>query len=55
MMFGRQGMAVIAAPTLFFARDELGLSDLLPGMCRANYTIYEWLGIAWYRVKYGER
>jgi len=55
MMFERQGIAVVAAPTLFFAREELGLSDLLPGvegMRRANYALYEWLGIAWYRIRY---
>jgi len=55
MIFEQQGINVVAAPTMFFARNELGLSDLLPGvegMRRANYAIYEWLGIAWYRLRY---
>lgn len=55
MMFEQQGIAVVAAPTLFFARKELGLSDLLPGvegLRRANYASYEWLGIVWYRIRY---
>lgn len=56
MMFEQQGLAVIAAPTLFFASDTLAPSDFIPGvepLRRANYAIYEWLGIAWYRIRYG--
>lgn len=56
MMFEQQGITVVAAPTLFFSREELGLSDLLPGvegLRRANYASYEWLGIVWYRIRYG--
>ena len=55
MMFEQQGLEVIAAPTLFFASDNLGLSDLLPGvegLRLSNYAIYEWLGIAWYQLRY---
>ncbi len=56
MMFEQQGMQVVAAPTMFFARDAVGLSDLIPGvegLRRSNYAIYEWLGIAWYQIRYG--
>jgi len=55
MIFEQQGINVVAAPTMFFARNELRLSDLLPGvegMRRTNYAIYEWLGIAWYYIRY---
>lgn len=56
VIFMHQGLEVIAAPTMFFAQDKLGLSDLLPsveGMRLSNYAIYEWLGLVWYRLKYG--
>ncbi|MCX7194204.1 MAG: YdcF family protein [Proteobacteria bacterium] len=51
MAFERQGLVVIAAPTLFFANNKPALTDLIPGvepLRRANYAIYEWLGIVWY-------
>jgi len=56
MMFEHAGMEVIAAPTLFFSKDEWSLDSLIPNvehMRLCNYAIYEWLGIAWYKMKYG--
>ena len=56
MMFEQQGMNVVAAPTQFFAREQLTYRDFFPdveSLRRSNYAIYEWLGIVWYRVKYG--
>lgn len=55
IIFEQQGLEVIAAPTLFFASEKLSLSDFIPGvepLRRSNYAIYEWLGIAWYSMKY---
>lgn len=56
MMFEHEGLTVVAAPTMFFGNNDLSLSSLLPGvegMRLSNYAIYEWLGIAWYRIRYG--
>jgi uncharacterized SAM-binding protein YcdF (DUF218 family) len=53
--FEKQGLDVIAAPTMFLAQGKLTLMDLLPdaeGLRRANYALYEWLGIVWYHLRY---
>jgi len=55
MMFEQQGIKVVAAPTMFFTNDTLGLPELIPGvegLRRSNYAIYEWLGILWYKLRY---
>ena len=55
MMFRQQGIDAVAAPTMFFANEPPGLSDLIPGvegLRRSNYAIYEWLGIVWYKLRY---
>ncbi len=56
MMFEQQGFEVIAAPTQFFAQSQLTCMDFFPNiesLRRTNYALYEWLGIAWYRLRYG--
>jgi uncharacterized SAM-binding protein YcdF (DUF218 family) len=56
MAFVRNGLEVVMAPTIFFSKDEIKLNDFVPtleNLRRSNYAIYEWLGIVWYRVRYG--
>jgi uncharacterized SAM-binding protein YcdF (DUF218 family) len=56
MVFSQEGLEVIAAPTMFFSKDKLTLADYLPsaeGLRRSRYAIHEWLGLAWYCVRYG--
>jgi uncharacterized SAM-binding protein YcdF (DUF218 family) len=51
--FERTGIEVVPAPTGFVARSESFLQDFLPSsqaLHLAYYGIYEWLGIAWYRL-----
>lgn len=55
MAFTKNGLEVVAAPTIFFSNEALGFSDLLPSvenLRRAHYAIYEWLGLAWYAIHY---
>lgn len=53
--FARAGFDVVEAPTMFFSGGEpLEIDAWLPsaeGMRRSWYAIYEWLGIAWYRLR----
>jgi len=54
MAFARTGLDVVAAPTLFFGFTGFALGDFLPsaeGLRRSHYAIYEWLGLAWYRMQ----
>lgn len=55
MAFTHEGLEVIEAPTMFFSRDRWSGLDFLPGaegLRRSRYAIYEWLGMAWYGVRY---
>lgn len=57
MVFSQAGLEVVVAPTMFFSKDKLTLLDFLPsveGLRRSRYAIYEWLGMAWYCVRYGD-
>lgn len=54
--FTRAGLDVVDAPTMFFSRQGLPLGAWVPsaeGMHRSWYAIYEWIGLAWYRVRAG--
>jgi len=54
--FQRAGIEVVAAPTVFLTSQARGDNAWVPtaeGMRRSWYAIYEWLGIAWYKVRYG--
>jgi uncharacterized SAM-binding protein YcdF (DUF218 family) len=56
LAFTQTGLEVIAAPTMFFGAGSIELLDFLPsaeGIRRSRYAIYEWLGIIWYRTRYG--
>jgi uncharacterized SAM-binding protein YcdF (DUF218 family) len=51
--FERVGMDAVPAPTSFVSRSAWLWRDFLPSMQALNltyYAIYEWLGIAWYRL-----
>lgn len=55
MAFERMGMEVVAAPTVFFGRAPFTLTHLLPtaeNLRRSYYALYEWIGLAWYVVRY---
>ncbi|MES2017085.1 MAG: YdcF family protein [Pseudomonadota bacterium] len=50
--FARNGITVIAAPTLFYSRMKWSPVMLVPsagGMYRSYYAWHEWLGLWWYR------
>lgn len=54
--FTRAGLDVVSAPTMFFSRQRLSFEAWVPsaeGMRRSWYAVYEWLGIAWYRLRSG--
>jgi uncharacterized SAM-binding protein YcdF (DUF218 family) len=54
--FARAGLEVVSAPTMFFADQPLALVSWLPsaeGTRRSWYAVYELLGIAWYRLRFG--
>ncbi|KAF3997457.1 YdcF family protein [Glaciimonas immobilis] len=56
MIFRRSGLEVVAAPTVFFSRSHYALFDFIPmgeGFRRSYYAIHEWVGIVWYRLRYG--
>lgn len=52
--FTRAGLDVVDAPTLFFSRQPQKLEAFVPsaeGMRRGWYAMYEWIGMAWYRLR----
>lgn len=52
--FERQGMEVVAAPTMFYSRAPWSLYQMVPsanGLYRSQYAMHEWVGIAWYRLR----
>lgn len=55
MAFTANGLAVIPAPTIFFSTGKLGVLDFLPSaehLRRSYYAAYEWIGLAWYTLRY---
>lgn len=47
------GVEAVPAPTRFVSRSELSWRDFLPSaraFCTTYYAVYEWLGLAWYRL-----
>ena len=52
--FDRAGLRVVAAPTVFRAWGPLSPSSFLPSadaLASSYYAVYEWIGLAWYRLK----
>jgi uncharacterized SAM-binding protein YcdF (DUF218 family) len=55
-VFELAGLEVVSAPTMFFGDQARSLGAWVPsaeGMRRSWYAMYEWLGIAWYRLRQG--
>ncbi len=52
--FEQAGLDVIAAPTMFYAYGRLMPMHFLPsagGLQSSYYAVYEWTGLAWYRLR----
>ncbi len=52
--FERNGIEVVAAPTLFYSGRKWSPTMLVPtaeGLHRSFYAFHEWLGLAWMRVR----
>lgn len=55
-IFLKDGFEVVPAPTLFFSRETLKPQHFVPNgeaMRRTHYAFHEWIGIMWYRLRYG--
>ncbi len=55
-IFETMGFDVVPAPTIFFSRERLTALDFLPGgegLRRSQYALHEWIGLLWYRLRYG--
>jgi uncharacterized SAM-binding protein YcdF (DUF218 family) len=53
-VFERSGLQAVAAPTVFFSRTSLGPAGFWPtaeALRRSHYAAYEWVGLAWYRLR----
>ena len=54
--FAATGLEVVAAPTMFLGRRSGPMFGLLPGaesLRRSRYALHEWVGLLWYRLRYG--
>jgi uncharacterized SAM-binding protein YcdF (DUF218 family) len=54
-IFAATSLDVVAAPTVLLAGGDWHLSDFIPGgegLRRSHYALHEWVGIAWYRLRY---
>jgi uncharacterized SAM-binding protein YcdF (DUF218 family) len=52
--FVRNGIEVVAAPTLFYSRVRWSPYMLVPsasGLYRSYYAMHEWMGLGWYRLR----
>jgi len=55
MAFERNGMVVVAAPTVYFSSGRFTWMHLVPtveNLRRTYYALYEWIGLAWYVLQY---
>lgn len=55
-VFRSAGFDVVPAPTAYYSRGPVGAFQLLPsvsGLSASYYATYEWIGLAWYRLKHG--
>lgn len=54
--FAANGLEVVPAPTHFLGESHGASRLLIPNaesLRRSQYAIHEWIGMAWYRVRYG--
>ena len=55
-VFRGAGFDVLPAPTAYYSKGPFGPFQLLPsasGLSASYYAVYEWIGLAWYRLKHG--
>lgn len=55
MAFKRYGFEVTPAPTMFLSEKPVGPLFFVPGvenLRESCYAVYEWLGLAWYAVRF---
>lgn len=55
-VFAQQGLQVTAAPTYFHSHIALAPKDYIPGsngFRLMHYAMHEWVGLLWYRLRYG--
>ena len=55
-VFRAQGLEVIAAPTYYQSHGRLAPKDFIPGAKGfqiTHYAMHEWIGLLWYRQRYG--
>ncbi len=54
-VFQTAGFEVVPAPTAYLSRGPFGVFQLLPsasGLSASYYAMYEWIGLAWYRLRH---
>lgn len=54
-IFTQAGLQVVPAPTIFYATARWLPDDFLPKavwLQRAAYAMHEWIGLAWYQLRY---
>ena len=55
LAFERAGLAVVAAPTVFYSAERATIVDYFPRskwLQRSDYAAHEWLGLAWYWLRH---
>ena len=55
MAFQKHDLEVLAAPTVYFGREAFTWMHLFPtveNLRRSYYALYEWIGLAWYTLRY---
>lgn len=55
-VFSQQGLRVIAAATYFHSHGATEPQDYIPGargFGLTHYALHEWVGLLWYRLRYG--
>jgi len=54
--FVSAGFDVVVAPTRFLGRRPMDIASLIPKASElenSSYAIHEWIGMIWYRIRYG--
>jgi len=55
-VFAQTGLQVVPAPTNFEISGSLSLVDFVPNggaLALSHYALHEWIGLLWYRLRYG--
>lgn len=55
LVFEKMGFEVIAAPTIFVSNTRSTPADFFPSahwLQKSSYAMHEWLGLAWYGLRY---